>query len=179
MWFSHVYQDKFERKWQEIETQNSDRALQDGGDIAERRTKRARRALEGGTAAEEPEEDLEEEPEEDPEGGPEEDSDGKPTPVKKEKSEAHVLLAACRKMIVSVQSTLASARSLVEDIALPENTEDEAAMAAAEEWAWARTDAVQGKIESSLKEIEGIVRKNKLWQKLLIGVSAQQVRRRQ
>ena len=91
---------------------------------------------------------------------------------------AVVALATARRMVAGIQSTLASAKSLVQDIADAKPTVDEQTGEEVDEWAWARTPVVHGKIEASIKQIETIIKSNKLWSKLLIGVDSQQVRRR-
>ncbi|CAK0883130.1 unnamed protein product [Prorocentrum cordatum] len=187
-WFSHEYSDKFEKRWEETQKQNMDKALTDDALIA---LPRARMSGSGDDAAEDtaadpedPAEDPAEGPEADPEADPDEDpgqhDSAPPKPGKKEKSPAAIALAHCRKMIAAMQSTLASAKSLSEDIAEDASKgggDGSANEAEPSEWAWARTAAVQGTIDTMIKDIEGTIKKNKLWQKLLIGTEVSQVRK--
>ena len=163
MWFSHQYSDKFQKKWEESELQHEKK---DGGN-KQKAIKTGDADGADGAAAESGDDA--------PDEADPNKTDPAVPPVKKEKAPVAVALAHARKVIVSIQSTLASARSLCEDIA--EKT-DEGGDDADVEWAWARTPIVQGKIDAAIKEIEGIVKKNKLWQKLLIGVDTSKVRRR-
>ena len=173
MWFEHQYSDKFQTRWEEIENQAEKKS---GGGIALALT---RGVTKPGKGAADPEgaDGLEGDGDDDDDGGGG-GGGGKPKPKPKPKSPATVALAHARKTITSIQSTLASAKSMAEDIAdngAADGKDDTADGQKNVEWAWAKTPAVQGKIDAGIKEIESIVKKNKLWQKLLIGTEVAQV----
>ena len=137
MWFSHEYSDKFQKKWEEVETQNELKGDTSGRDL--KGGEKPKNAVTGGGSAE----DMADE-----EGDDEEDEAAEAettTTPKKERSPAQIALTFARRTVVSIQSTLASAKSLSEDIESTEGGDGD--------WAWARTPAVQGKIDEAIKEI--------------------------
>ena len=90
-------------------------------------------------------------------------------PKKKvERAVAMVRLTDARKTIVSCQSTVASAKSMIETIK-SDPDDDEA------EYAWARTPAVLGKIQTLTSDLDTQVKQYTIWQQLFLGVEIAQV----
>ena len=153
MHFNHEYQEKFTKRWEQTDKQNENKSS-----VVMKRPAGRQQAdddADGDDGAE------------GGDGGDNQGAENKPrTDSKKTVTEATKRLQMARRVIVSIQSTLQSAKSLESSIS---ELEDAGATEREDEWAWARTPVVLGKIKAETKAVEATVKNNQLWQKIMTG----------
>ncbi|CAK0878066.1 unnamed protein product, partial [Prorocentrum cordatum] len=163
MWFSQEYQEKFTQRWSETETQSEKKAICDSGKAAARKTPVIKNDGEAEGPDDEPEE---EDDEEEPAGGGGAPPAGSKT-GKKTASEATKRLQQARRVIVGLQSVLQSSTSL--QATIDEDVGEGDLESKGDDWAWARSPAVIGRIRDAHAKIDATVKSNKLWNKIMRG----------